>query len=145
MAQGRRRKPLGLKVIAGGYKPTRDGLAENPKFECVETFEVPEWFDGYHKQVWDELYKPLKDAGVLTEPMMAGFCVLVDLLAETRRPGDGPLTPSFLRELRAWCTEFGITPHAAGQVRLVPKAKAENPYAKFLVPPATDDWDKFNA
>lgn len=137
MARGRKPKHPALKLIEGTLRQDRGALPEDmPAAELAIGLEPPGHLDQYARDAWAEVVPELEKIGVLANldrQVIAGYCISVSSLVLAEREIDeyGIVIKTFdaegvlraskknpavniregaLRELRAFASEFGLTP-----------------------------------
>ncbi|WP_395029765.1 hypothetical protein [Alcaligenes aquatilis] len=126
------RKPSALKVIAGTDRPDRKGddPVDLPLVEDVPA--APGWLPNTHAEAeWDRLARILFANRLLTEASLtslAHLCALDGKIKQLYAAGETP-TASMVAQLRAYQSEFGLTPVAQGKVKPVEREAAGNKFA----------------
>ena len=148
---GRKPKPTKLKVLEGnpGKRPLN---MDEPEYDSIES-ECPGHLNDYAKEEWERIVALLSESGVLTEvdtASLAGYCQLygrwvqleTDILTEgntiedNRFNKDGDIVSAkitinpkvtearlTLQQMRAFSTEFGMTPSARTRLSVEPPKK----------------------
>lgn len=151
---GRPRKPSHLKAIQGTYRKDR-AAANEPRPE-VAIPECPPWLGPVAQEEWDRVSKQLEVIGLISHidrAALAGYCEAFQLWHDARKALDeaGSLiqeTPNgyqqqrpevgiintALKTMRAFMTEFGMTPAARSRVDAM-KPQAEE----------DDEWQRLQA
>src|SRR5690625_2717719 len=113
------RKPAALKVIAGTDRPDRKGDDPIDLPLVSEIPEAPDWLPNKHAEAeWDRLARILPANRLLTEASLtslAHLCALDGKIKQLYMAGETP-TASMVAQLRAYQSEFGLTPVAQGKV-----------------------------
>ena len=157
---GRKPKPTPLKVLEGnpGKRPLN---MDEPEYESIVS-ECPGHLNDYAKEEWERIVALLSESGVLTEvdtASLAGYCQLygrwvqleTDIMTdgitveENRFNKDGDIISTkdimnpkvtearlTLQQIRAFSTEFGLTPSARSRLSVEPKKKNIDPMEKLL-------------
>lgn len=126
------RKPSALKVIAGTDRPDRKGddPVDLPLVEDVPA--APDWLPNEHAEAeWDRLARILFANRLLTEASLtslAHLCALDGKIKQLYAAGETP-TASMVAQLRAYQSEFGLTPVAQGKVKPAEREAAGNKFA----------------
>ena len=148
---GPKPKPDAVKALAGTLRAGRVNDAQPSLPALVTAPRCPSHLKGEARKVWGKVGKLLANMGVLTEAdlhALEAYCVVFarwqDAEAQLGTYGvmlsrDGQLFPSpylriaedCLKQMRAWMTEFGITPSSRSRVKVEKKE---------LVTPGGRDW-----
>lgn len=153
MAQrGRKPKPTALKILEGN--PGKRPLNENePKLQ-KKAPKCPPWLEPEAKKEWKRMAKTLEAIGVLTQidaTAFAGYCQAYARWKEAEefltKHGTIFKTPSgyiqqvpqvsiaqtYLKVMKDFCSEFGLTPAARSRIRVDMQEKAkDDPMAELL-------------
>lgn len=137
---GRTPKPAGLRLIEGRGNGKDSGGREvkpTPGFTRLPP-EPPAFLTGAAREMWDQVVPELQRLKLLKpidQAALAALCLTWERLCEAQRIVDkdgmviegerGPVkNPAVLileaasKELRAWSSEFGLTPSAEGRLGL---------------------------
>lgn len=126
------RKPAALKVVAGTDRPDRKGddPVDLPLVEDIPA--APDWLPNKHAEAeWDRLAKILFANRLLTEASLtslAHLCALDGKIKQLYAAGETP-TASMVAQLRAYQSEFGLTPVAQGKVKPAEREDKGNKFA----------------
>lgn len=141
---GHNRKPTVLKELAGTLKPGRVNHEEPDLPALAQAPRCPVHLKGEVRKTWQKVGRLLAKMGVLTEAdlhALEAYCVIfarwqdaeANLITYGVMLSDaGKLFPSpylrvaedCLKQMRAWMTEFGITPSSRSRVKVEKKAPA---------------------
>ena len=142
---GPRYKPTQAKQLAGTLRPDRVNPNEPVGPVLGKMPPCPSHLNGEARKTWSRLGRALIDMGVLTGVDLQGleaYCVVYarwqDVETQLKTYGvmlsqDGRLFPSpylkiaedCLKQMRAWMTEFGITPSSRSRVTAQKKETAK--------------------
>lgn len=126
------RKPAALKVVAGTDRPDRKGddPVDLPLVEDIPA--APDWLPNKHAEAeWDRLARILFANRLLTEAgltSLAHLCALDGKIKQLYAAGETP-TASMVAQLRAYQSEFGLTPVAQGKVKPAEREDKGNKFA----------------
>jgi P27 family predicted phage terminase small subunit len=146
---GRKPKPTALKILEGnpGHRP----IVETPKPRPIAP-ECPSWLTDEAKAEWQRVAPALERLGLLTEvdgTALAAYCEAYSrwraaeeiiaregLTYENVRLGRiaqhpaVPIARQMMDQIRAYCSEFGLTPSARGRMTLpeVPSGEDDSPF-----------------
>jgi len=157
--RGRKPKPTHLKVLAGN--PGKRPLNENePKPRPIAP-KCPSWLDREAKKEWKRVAPALERLGLLTEvdgAALAAYCQAYGTWVAAQKKineylkENGKLTYEYtnkgggtnevpipeisiaekaLKQMKAFCTEFGLTPSSRGRLSL-PEQGEEDEFENFL-------------
>ena len=147
---GRKPVPTNLRILRGN--PGKRPLPKEPKYkEIVEIPKAPKYLNKVGKQEWKRAATILTEVKVLTEndiQALGAYCVnyqtWVDCIAKlqeegltTIRKNSVMVSPYFVmsnqlsKEMRAYWTEFGMTPSSRTKVQATPQEK-DDEFDKFL-------------
>jgi P27 family predicted phage terminase small subunit len=154
MKKGRKPKPLGLKVLQGtaSTEEKRAYMARPPS----EPPEPPDFLPVKAREMWDELAPGLHATGrlepehklAMTNLVLAWYMVLSATMileeeglidvdeAHAQRNRKHPVWQIWRDSqaaCRAWATEFGLTPASQVRIKELRKARAGNPFDRFIV------------
>ena len=126
-APGRKPKPTRLKAIEGN--PGKRPLTRNEPKPTPVAPSCPSWLDTEAKAEWRRVAPELERLGLLTlvdRAALTGYCLAWSHLvtAEKAMQPEGHISPHFtvfkasLQAVRAFCTEFGLTPSSRGRMSL---------------------------
>jgi P27 family predicted phage terminase small subunit len=152
---GRPPRPPGLKIIEG-RAPGRDSggrpIKETPAFERGEP-AIPIWLPGEARAEWHRVVPELSHLGLLklidgaaltaycmTWQRFVDACAIVareGMVVQDDKQGRAQRHPALLtveaasKELRAWCTQFGMTPSAEQRLGSAKgdDGQGDNPFA----------------
>jgi len=135
---GRKPRPRGLRILEGRHEGVDSGgrkIEDGIEFERVAP-DAPDFLDGRALEEWHRVVAELAPFGVLKRvdrAALTAYCLawqrLVDARALITKEGltkRGPqgdvrnpavmVEESASKEIRAWCSEFGLTPAAEAKV-----------------------------
>lgn len=145
---GRPPKPTALKIVQGN--PGKRALNTSEPQPRRETPTCPAWLSVEAKREWRKMTPELERLGLLTVidgAALAGYCqayarwkqaeALLDRegLVITTQSGYSQPHPAVaiaqksLALVRAFCSEFGLTPAARSSLHVAPLDKPESPFA----------------
>ncbi|SHJ77713.1 phage terminase small subunit P27 family [Paramaledivibacter caminithermalis] len=150
--RGRKPKPTALKVLEGN--PGKRPLNNNEPKPEKKAPRCPSWLEPEAKKEWKRMAKILETIGVLTQidaAAFAGYCQAYARWKEAEeflsKHGTIFKTPSgyiqqvpqvsiaqtYLKIMKDFCSEFGLTPSARARIRVDIEEKAEyDPMAELL-------------
>ena len=149
--RGRKPKPTHLKLLEGN--PGKRDLPKNePKPRPIAP-RCPQWLDPLARKEWRRVAKALNDLGLLTEvdgAALEGYCKAYSRWVTAEQEMDRAKityfkTPSgylqqlpqvsiaqkYLQIVKAFCSEFGLTPSARGRMS-IPGQAEEDAFEEFL-------------
>lgn len=151
MARGRPTKPTNLKVLEGN--PGKRPLPQNEPKPMPISPQCPKWLDPEAKKLWKQLIPELERLGLMTivdGVAFAGICQRYatwvkcekylkknGLTFETdtgyiqQRP-EVAISQKALADVRAFMTEFGLTPASRARINIKPDEGKEDPIEALL-------------
>lgn len=151
MPGGRPPKPTHLKILSGN--PGKRPLPENEPKPTPIAPKPPSWLDREAKREWKRLSRELERLGLLTAvdgTAFAAYCQAYSRWRQAeeaiRREGMVVTTESgypmphpavkiaekAMQLIRAFCTEFGLTPSARARMALPGRKDEEDPFEEYL-------------
>lgn len=130
--RGRKPLPKQKKRARGTEQPCRDRaqVVEFPHVDQVP--KPPDWLDGEGKELWNDLAPMLYAQRILTKadvPALVHMCSMHAAQMKMRRAGVG-IPAAEVNALRAYFSEFGMTPSSRTKVAPASNGKKDNPFAK---------------
>lgn len=156
MGRGRPATPTALKILRGN--PGKRAISKREPKPRTDMPVCPRWLDEHARRKWGKLIPELKAMGVLTivdGDALANYCQLWSRWRRAeefiQRSGDAysiknpdgtlkyvkivpqvAIARDLLQQLRAYQSEFGLTPAARTKIEVTNVAKAEDEFEAFL-------------